>query len=397
MPGQMSGPGVGLQLPQNLYPTELLNAPYDFSTNRVCLAPGQQLPIARGDWYVTLGSYCVAEFLDPVSNTWTIAATAGWQGGVLFVQSDGFNWRVSNLLGCVVGAVVNNYGAGGYLQATTTIAVTGSTATLLPVIGGQLVVSGTFSVAVPTAGAGYGIAPIVYIPAPPPATNNANGVGGIQASGYVGITNGTVSGFTLTNPGAGYPTAPTPIVLPNPTDPNIATGITAAVLAVSLTGSGSVTGVLRTNPGAPITPANVTLTVSGAGTQATVAAVVLQTITLASVTGTGVGFGTVAAGMTSVGGGWPTGTITNGPEFLGLAFRPRPAQVSLAVTGAPTLGSIAVQAGSIIDGGLFASAPTAVVALGSAAGTVGSVVGPTIALTMGSRPDIVILQPALAS
>lgn len=396
MPGQMSGPGVGLQLPQNLYPTELLNAPYDFSTNRVCLAPGQQLPISRGDWFVSLGSYCMAEYLDPVTNTWQFAATCGWQGGTIFVQSDGFNWRVSNLLGCVVGAVVTSYGS-SYVQATTTIAVTGSTATLLPIVGGQLAVSGTFSVAVPTVGGGYGIAPIVYIPAPPPATNNANGVGGIQASGYVGIANGTVNGFTLTNPGAGYPTAPTPVVLPNPTDPNLATGITAAVLAVSTTGSGSITGVLRTNPGAAITPANVTLTVSGAGTQGTVSAVVLQTITAASVTGAGAGFGTVAALMSSVGGGWPTGTITNSPEFLGLAFRPRPAQVSLAVTGAPTLGSIAAQVGTIIDGGLFASAPTPALGFPGNSGTVGSIVGPTITLTTGSRPDIVILQPALAS
>ena len=41
-----------------------------------------------------------------------------------FVVSDGFNVRVANLLGCPVSASVTNYGAGGYVQATTTITAT---------------------------------------------------------------------------------------------------------------------------------------------------------------------------------------------------------------------------------------------------------------------------------
>lgn len=398
MPGQLSGPGVGLQLPQNLYPTELGNSPYDFSTNRICLAPGQQNPIPRGDWYIGLGSYCVAQYLDPVTNTWVTTATGGWNGGVIFVQSDGFNWRVANLLGCVVGAAITNYGAGGYVQGSTTIAVTGSTATLQPIIGGQCTISGTFTVGIPTVGGGYGVAPIVYIPAPPPGQSNPNGVGGVQASGYASIQNGTVNGFTFTNPGAGYPTAPIPVVLPNPTDPNIASGITAASIVLALTGSGSVTGVLGTNPGAPLaTISQVTLTVSGAGTQATVSPIVMQTVTAASVTGGGAGYGTVAALLTTVGGVPGQGSVSNGPDFLYLAWRPRPAQIGLIVTGAPTLGSIAAQTGAIYDGGLFLGTPTAILVGGGQTGTLGSIVGPTITLTMGSRPDIVTLQPALAS
>ena len=42
MNAPLSGPGLGLPLPANLYPSELNNAPYDFATNKVCLAPGEK-------------------------------------------------------------------------------------------------------------------------------------------------------------------------------------------------------------------------------------------------------------------------------------------------------------------------------------------------------------------
>jgi len=383
MPQMLSGPGIGLGLPQNLYPSALLNAPVDFSTNQFTVAPGQAVPLPAGDWYVHLGLYLVLQHLDPVSGRWVMAPGSAWTRGLVHTTSDGFGVRVANLTGCIVGAVVTAYGT-GYVQASTAIAVTGSTAAFAPVVGGQLAASVQVTAPSTTlAGAGYGVAPILYIPAPPPAASNANGVGGVQASGYVTISGGTVSGVTLTNPGAGYPSAPTAVVLPNPTDPNISSGITAATIGLSVTGSGSITAALLTNSGAPLTDgslASVTLTVSGAGSSATIAPLVMQTIKTASVTGGGTG--ALGAGvLTTYGGGASAGTITNSPEFLGLAFLPRPAQGSFASVSGTALGTI-------VDGGLFLSAPTgfaAAVYAGTAA---------TIALVMGSRPDIVTLQPA---
>lgn len=395
MPTPLSGPGVGLPLPQNLYPSELSNAPIDSPSNRVALAPGQNLPLPAGDWYITLGQYLVLQYLDPVTGVWTMGQAAAWTGSIDFVKSDGFNVRIANLTGCPVSAVVTNYGAGSYVQASTTISVTGGGgSTWLPIVGGQLGTVSTFSINIPTIGGGYGVAPILLIPPPPPGPNNANGVGGIQAHGWVSIANGTVNGVTLTNPGAGYPTAPTCVLVTNPTDPNIATGITQAAVAFSLTGSGSITGVLCTNNGAPITPGNLTLTVSGTGTQATVVPLVLQTATAVSVTGGGLGFGTVAALITSAGGQASAGTITNSPEALGLAFRPRPVQAQVAPSGAT--GTIAATVATIIDGGLFLTAPTPVIAFGSGPGAAGSsiVVGPTITFTMGSKADFAVIQPA---
>lgn len=387
MPTPLSGPGIGLPFPQNLYPSELTNAPPDASSNRIALAPGEALPLAAGDYYLSLGSYLVLQYLDPVTNTWSMGAAAAWTGSIQFVKSDGFTVRIANLTGCPVSASITAYGS-GYVQASTTVTAVGSTSTWQPIVGGQLGTVGTFTIAIPTVGGGYGIAPILMIPPPPPAANNANGVGGVAAHGYVTISSGTVSGISITNPGAGYPVAPTAVLVTNPADPNINTGITQGAVAFSLTGSGSLTAVLCTNNGAPITPANITLTVGGAGTNATVVANVLQTITAASITGAGTGYGTVQALLTTVGGAPSAGTITNNPEFLNLAFRPRPADIGLAVTG---LGTISTQLGTIYDGGLFLSKPNPIIGTG---GLAGSVAGATVALTMGSTADFCQIQPA---
>jgi len=391
MPAPLSGPGLGLALPQYLYPTELNNAPYDASTNRVALGPGDQIPVPAGTWYIGLGFYLVLQFLDPITGVWVNTSAASYSRGVHYVKSDGFNFRIANLTGCPTGAVIYALGS-NYVQATTTVAVTGGGGSLWqPIVGGGL---GFSSVVTANAGAGYGVPPIVLIPPPPPGPNNPNGVGGVAASGYCGISNGTVSGFTFTNTGAGYATAPTPIVLPNPTDPNINVGITAATLAFSLVTGGGLTACLCTNNGAPLSnPNSFTLTVSGAGTGASLTGFAMQVVTAASVTtGAGLGYGTVAALLTTVGGVPPTGSIVN-PEQKGIAWLPRPAQIGIAVTGA---GSVAPQVGTIYDGGLFntnAVPPFVLAGQPGLAGT-GSVNVLGLALTMGSAADIAILQPA---
>lgn len=392
MPTPLSGPGVGLPLPQNLYPSYLQNAPVDTPTNRLSLAAGDAFVIPAGTWFVDVGSYCVLQFLDPVTGTWSAGPGAAWLAGRQYVKSDGFNVRVANLTGCVYNIVPTAYGS-GYVQASTSLTVVGpSGVSASPIVGGQLaVVGGTLT----SNGAGYGLPPLVMIPAPPSASNNANGVGGIQASAYCGIANGTVSFVSFTNPGAGYPSAPTAVIVPNPADPNINVGITQATVAFSLTGSGSITGALVTNNGAPLPDSslsNVTVTIGGAGSAATLVANVMQTVKAGTVVGSGLNYGTVSALLTSVGGAGNGGTVTNSPEFLGLAFRPRPAQISLAVTG---VGTLAAQTGTVIDGGLFLSAPqpvvatTPIVAVGTLAPS-----GSTISFVMGSRPDIITVQPA---
>ena len=383
MPGNLSGPGIGLPYPTNLYPSELNNAPQDASSNKLTLAPGDTFVVPAGDYIFGLGMYTVMQFLDPITNTWVTAAGSAWNRGMSFVSADGFTVRLANLTGCVVSASVINGGT-GYVQSTTTItaigAFTGAIPTLLPIVGGALAVSGGTLTA---NGAGYGVPPIVMIPPPPPAQTNSNGVGGIPATAYAVIASGTVSSISITNPGAGYPSAPIAVIVPSPFDPNLSSGITNATVAFSLTSTGVIMGALVTNNGSPLTNgslASVTLSIGGAGASGSLTANVMQTVVSGTISGTGTGYGT-AVNILTTGGAPVQGTITNGPLYNYLEFEPRPANIS-----APSVTAGAVAA--VYDGGLFESAPTFTVL-----GALGASVAPTLAMIMGGRPDTVILQP----
>ena len=394
MPSPLSGPGLGLPLPQNLYPSQLNNAPSDTPTNRVALNCGDSFVIPAGDWYVSLGMYLILQFLDPITNVWTFGASGGIESGVTFVKSDGFTTRIANLTSCPVGAInTSPTTQGGWVQSSTTITVTGGGgSTWLPIVGGAIGVYGGTLAAV---GAGYGVPPILYVAPPPPAANNANGVGGIPASGYCVITSGTVTAITLTNQGSGYQSAPVGVIVPSPFDPNLSSGITAASVVFSLTGTGSITGVLCTNNGASLVPNALTLTPAGVGTNATLSPVFLQTVTAVSTSGTGTGWGTVSALCTSTGGAPSAGSLTLNPDYLGIGFKVRPLQCTLALTNQ---GTIAAQVGTIVDGGLFESKPTPILAPGEWAGGpaigAGSIVGPTVTFSVGGIVDIAVIQPA---
>lgn len=371
MPSPLSGPGVGLNINQFLYPTELANAPYDIGTNRVALAPGDTLPIPAGDFYVYPGLYCVLQFNDPNTGLWTMAESASDQGGTFFVKSDGFNWRVANLTGCPITAVVTGQGS-GYVQSSTTVTPNVGNSTWTPIIGGQLALN-----SITNAGAGYGVAPLVLLPAPPQ--------GGVPATAYAVITNGTVSGVTLNNAGAGYTGATvSAVVLPSPTDPNIGGTITQASVNFTTTASaGKLTAVLCTNPGAPLaTVSALTLTVAGVGTGATVSGVVMQTVTGASVTAGGAGY--AGQPIASTYGGQPPAGAALDPIIEMNNWRVRNARIGFAV-GAGAITSVA----TLYDGGLFLGTPSATV---SNAGV--TTTAATISLIVGSVADWVTIQNA---
>lgn len=393
MPSPLSGPLIGLPFPQNLYPSQLQNAPQDSSSNRLSLQPGDSFVLPAGDWYIGLGFYLIIQYLDPVTGVWSAGSGASQTRGLMFVKSDGFNCRVANLTGCVYSVSVINGGT-GYVQATTTITAVGtfgrSAPTLVPIVGGALGLTGTYTLDVTTAGAGYGVPPLVMIPPPPPSYANANGVGGIPATAVALIgTAGTISSISITNPGAGYPSAPTAVIVPSPFDPNLSVGITQATVAFSLTSSGVIMGALVTNNGGPLNNGSlgsVTLSIGGAGTSGSLTANVMQTVVSGSVSGPGVGYGTAEAPVITTGGAPVAGTITNDPNALRLAWLPRPANIGL--TAANTSVSIG-SAMTIYDGGLFLSAPSIVVAPGGILTTVA-----TVGLVMGSKLDNINVQAA---
>jgi hypothetical protein len=392
MPGNLSGPGLGMPYPTTLFPSQLQNAPADTGTNQLALSPGDSFVVPAGDYSIGLGMYLVLQFLDPITNTWFTPAGSAWNRGMIFLSSDGFNVRIANLTGCVISASIINGGT-GYVQATTTITaigafITGGAApTILPIVGGAIGLTGTFTVDVPTKGAGYGVAPIVIIPPPPPSFANANGVGGIQAAAIAVLgASGSIASISIINPGAGYPTAPIGVIVPSPFDPNLSVGITNASVAFSLTSSGVIMGALVTNNGAPLpngSLGSITLSVGGAGTSGSLTANVLQTIVSGSISGSLVGFGTAGVQLQTFGGAPLAGTITNGPMANFLTFEPRPANA--AILGA----SLSVgAAATIYDGGLFESAPTF-----NLVGNVAGSTAPTLAMVMGGRTDIAIIQP----
>lgn len=369
MVGFLTGPGVGLQPNQNLYPSELYSAPADFSTNKISLTGGDTFTIPRGDWWIDIGKYLVLQFNDPTTQTWN--GFGSGRPGLEYVQSDGFNFRVANLTGCPVAAIVVA-GGSSYAQASATVTPSSGNSTWQPIVGGMLSV-----VSMSVNGGNYGITPLVFIPAPP--------YPGIQATAVATIANNTVSGVTLTNVGAGYLSAPTAVILPSPQDPNLSAGITQATVVLALNASTTlataITGVLCTNPGIP-TATLPTLTVSGAvGSGASVNAVTLSTLLTATVSA-GAGYRNPSELQSF--GALPTGTpaYTN-PSAQLTAYLSR--KCSAAITAGATTTTI----GTIYDGGLFAGTPSMAI-LGD--GVITTAAGITI--TTGTTLDTMTIQNA---
>jgi hypothetical protein len=368
MAGPLAGAGQTL-INQGLYPANLTNGELYPSGNEVSLAPGQQLPIPRGRYWVQLGGYMVLQFYDPVTTTWRSLSSS--RVSPVLVDSDGFNFRVANLTGCAVAALVTN-GGSAYVQGSTTITPSAGNSQWIPVVGGR--VSTTISIT--AAGAGYTVPPLVFFP-PPPSP-------GVQASAVAVISSGTVSSITVLNQGAGYATAPVPAILPNPTDPALASGaITSqATATTTLVGAGTLSAVLCANPGSSFSTVP-SLTIAGAGTLAAATIVPMWTITSTSITSGGAAYTTNTA-LTTI-GGVPSATpaYTN-PETELTGYIPRPAQIGIAAATGGTITTI----GTIYDGGLFVGTPTALVT--GAAPTTPA----TIALTLGSVNATAIMQKA---
>lgn len=366
---QAMGPGVGLRLPQYLYPTELNGAAPDIATAYVGLAAGDAIPIPPGQQFVSPGPYSFFQYLDPINGGWRGFNTARSADGGFF-WSDGVNYRLANLTGCPVAAVVT-VGGSGYVAASTTVTASSGGSTWQPIVGGMVSLN-TISVA----GSGYGIAPLLFIQEPP--------FPGVQATGHTVITGGSVSSIVLDNVGAGYINTPSAVIIPSPYDPNLPTLPVQAVAAFGIIGSGSITAVICTDNGAPTGASAPTLTVSGVGTGASVIAVQCLTITSGSVAAGGAGF-------TGGGGGITVGGLTTAvPEWVNPAIQltgaiPRQAQFGFFSTG----GSL-ISISTIYDGGLFFGTPEVLAVAGSGNLQTGSA---SVTVVLGSATDTSRIVP----
>jgi len=360
------GPGLGLPYPQPSIPAALAGAPYTPPTNALAVAPGEAVVLPAGPFMVICGKYTILQYLDPVMGIWLPLKSA--PGVPAQISSDGVNFRIFNPTGCVVGAVVTAAGS-GYTQATTSVTPSAGNSVWQPIIGGAL----NTSMSITATGSGYTIAPQVYIPAPPAGL-------GIPATAYASIANGTVSGVTFTNQGAGYTTAPVPVFYPSPYDPNLGS-IVNATAKTFLTGAGTVTGVLCINPGTSQASAP-TLSVAGGGTSASVTAVICQTATGVTFGSGGAGYGAGTI-ITSIGGVPAASPVLTNPATDVRMFDPRPATILPALSGT-SLSSVSV----IYDGGMFTGTPTPVVISTGIVTTAA-----TVTLALGSAPDFIYMSP----
>ena len=368
----ISGPGVGLPYPQNLYPTDLFNAPVDSPTNYVMLEGGQNIVVPAGEWWVDTGSLGVLEYLDPVTGVWRGFEAVRGQPQV--VHSDGFTRRIANQTGCPIAAVIPN-GGSGFAQSTATITANVGGSTWQAIVGGSLSVS-----TISATGSGFTIPPIVFIPAPPNP--------GVQATAHAAITNGTVSSVTLDDVGAGYTAATvSAVILPSPAD--LGTGIVTGQVNFTLLNSGKITAALCTNNGAPLsTITALTLTAAGgAGSGATITPVVMQTIIGATVVAGGAGWGTTTAPakILSV-GGYPASVSAIGNAAIELTgYRPRSFDGLGNCNAGGTIASVYT-----VDSGLFVNSVTSAVAPGG--GDLPTTLA-SIVFTMGTANTRVLIQP----
>lgn len=381
----IAAPGMTVPPPGNLYPSELYSAPIDAPTNYLTLNAGDGLaiPAQSNQYLVDLGLYSDLEFLDPTTGIWRPMISAAMRPGMVHIQSDGVTKRIVNRLGCPIAAIVAGGGT-GFAQTTATITANVGGSTWQPIVGGSLSVS-----SVTNAGANYTVPPLVLIPAPTPAGVNGS-VGGVPASGYATIANGTVSSVSLVNFGAGYQSAPIAVLVPSPYDANIGSITNATItLVLNAANSSKITAALCTNYGAPLaTVSALTLTAAGgAGSGATITPQVLQTITSASVVAGGAGWGTATAPalVSAVGGGAVSVAAISNPNVDMSAFIPRGILGSGTSNAGGTISAVTFPNG----GGMFLSQPTAAIASG---GTLPTTLA-SITFVMGSTYDTVMLQP----
>jgi hypothetical protein len=255
----IGAPGSGLPLPQNPFPTLIPGISGSVWSNQFYLLAGQRMQLWPGTFMILCGVVTAVQFLDPVSGLWVPVVSPSRQ---YFINSDGTNYRISNLSNTLVGATVTAAGS-GYVQVSTTVTPTTGISTWTPIIGGAVgtpvIGSDKFG---NVGGTNFTYAPVLVIQSPPP--------GGIQATASCTVAAGAIATVTVRNAGAGYTAAPGWLIVPDPDDPTLGL-ITLPTITAPLTGAGTLTGVQLVNPGLPVTAAP-TLTVGGAGTAATATA-----------------------------------------------------------------------------------------------------------------------------
>jgi hypothetical protein len=361
---RLGGAGIPLNLnnaPASNQPVGGVTFTTGRGTNVLTLSASESFILPAGTYLIAPGPYTSLQWLDPVTQIWrTINATNS--EGFEAIDSDGANWRLANLTGCPIGALITNAGSGltngiGTTATGLTVTASSGSSTWQPVVGGAI----NSTVTITAAGSGYLYPPILVFDAPP--------AGGIQASGVCTISAGVINAVTVTNQGAGYVVAPNITLINDPRD----TAGTGGILTVNstLAGSGTMTALYPTNQGTALT-AVPTFTFSPASTLA--ATCVMNFVVTSFTIGSGVsgaGYGNAQPFLVLSQGGIVAGTRASdvaGPiTDKGLTI-PRMAQI--AGTTAST-GKLQISGSVVTDAGFgFQAVPNLIpLAGGSGLGT----------------------------
>ncbi len=178
----------------------------------ICLPSGGVYVFPPGNFVCMTGGQTQLQWFDPNQQNWRGVSVQ--DNTVNQVSSDGCNYRLVNLSGVVLGAVITNAGSGG-TNGIGTLATGVAFSWGLPVSGLTLAAPNAFpivggSVQAPTivqAGSQFVMPPLILLDAPPP--------GGIQATAYATINSaGGIASITMQNVGAGYSSSPNFYVFP---------------------------------------------------------------------------------------------------------------------------------------------------------------------------------------
>ena len=342
----------------------------------ISLGSGGVYNLPSGQWSVNAGPYTFLQQYDSVSQIWLpVGTTAGNEHAL--VSSDGYNYRLANLTGCPVGAVITNAGTGytngiypvaAQLSTAAAPSVTMSAGNARPtiVVGGAINTTGV----VVAGGSGYTLPPILTVSQPPP--------GGVQATAVCTLSGGAINAGSFTNQGAGYVTAPTVTVTRHPFDTTGTGGVVSA--NSTLVGSGTVTALTFPEHGTGGLTAVPTFAFLPASTTAATA-IMCFTITAFVAQASLSGLANANMGLSI--GQAPTGSILTNPRISTGLFVPR-----LAMTGmsSATTGTIT----PIIDGGLHMTIPIGTVYAGVAAITA---TGTATVPTVGGVTDTSFVTP----
>lgn len=373
--GTLGGPGIGLGLRGQ-------------ANNAITLPAGVSYIIPSGNYLVSLGAYTVLQFLDPVTGIFRTMYGPG--PDVKLIASDGANWRLANLTGCPVGAVITNAGATG---GTTGIGNTATSMTATAssgsskwtsIVGGALSLTCVTGVTGSTVGAGYLFAPTAIISAPPK--------GGLQATAHCTVTGGTLlaAQVTIDNQGAGYALKSTGLAAATISfinDPRDTVGA-GATIQLGLTGTGQLTGLYCTDQGTALTGVPTLSFTNGSA-----AATVIMCFSVLTIASGATNTATYATGttpiVTTIGNTANATNVWTNPIHENNATFPRPARIKAGLASNLVTGTGAV----IEDNGFgIQIAPSAIV-IGQLLAITGVTGNTAPVLTIGGLQDTSWLQP----